>query len=61
MKGNNERYPSLLQARLPREVIDAVDVAARANFVSRSQYVREALLRRLENDGAELLRPPVAA
>ena len=50
MKANDERYPNLLQARLPREVIDAVDEAARAHFVTRSQYLREALLKRLRDE-----------
>jgi uncharacterized protein YfbU (UPF0304 family) len=47
MRQNDERFPNLPQARMPCEIIDAVDVAARENFLTGSQYVREALLKQL--------------
>jgi len=46
------RYPNILRARIPRELSDAVDATARARFLSKSEYVRQALLRSPQGDGA---------
>jgi Arc/MetJ-type ribon-helix-helix transcriptional regulator len=46
------RYPSILRARIPRELSDAVNATARARFLSKSEYVRQALLKSLQDDGA---------
>jgi hypothetical protein len=49
------RYPSLVRARVPRELIVAVDATARAKFMSHWEYVRQSLLKSLKADGAVLL------
>jgi hypothetical protein len=46
------RYPSILRTRVPRELSDAVDATARARFLSKSEYVQQALLKSLQDDGA---------
>lgn len=51
MKTNEERYPCLLQTRVPQEMIRAVDTTSRQHFLTRSQYVRSALIRALRDDG----------
>jgi Arc/MetJ-type ribon-helix-helix transcriptional regulator len=52
MQSRASRYPNLLRARAPRELVDAVDAAARAKYSSHSEYVRQAVLRSLQADGA---------
>jgi len=52
-------YPSLLRARIPRELNDAVDTTARARFLTKSEYIRQALLKSLKDDGAVVT--PVAS
>lgn len=44
------RYPETLRVRIPQEISDAVDAAARARFMSCSEYVRQALLKSLSGD-----------
>jgi hypothetical protein len=51
------RYPTLLRARVPRELSDAVDATARSRFLTKSEYVRQALLKSLKDDGARLPVP----
>jgi hypothetical protein len=46
-----QRYPSVLLVRVPLELVDAVDVASSARFVTRSQFVREAVLNSLRDYG----------
>jgi hypothetical protein len=48
------RYPSLVRAGLPRELSDAVTLTARARFMTTSEYLRQALLKSLKDDGAVL-------
>ena len=48
------RYESLVRARAPRELIDAVGVAARKRLMTPSEFVRQALLRAVKEDGAVL-------
>jgi predicted HicB family RNase H-like nuclease len=52
------RYEDALNVRLPRKLNEAIDVAARAKFLSTSAYVRLALLSALKADGA--MSSPVA-
>lgn len=40
--------------RVPREVNDAVEVAAPAMFTTKTAYFSRAVLRQLEDDGVEL-------
>jgi len=47
----SERYDTLLQVRTPAELVDAIDKTADRNLVSRSAYVRTALIERLRADG----------
>ena len=49
-----------LDVRVPPEVRDAVEAAARSKFESLSAYARAALLARLERDGVCPI-PPQAA
>ena len=51
------RYPNLVRARVPRELSDAVDNTASARFLTKSEYVRQALLKSLKADGAFLPSP----
>jgi hypothetical protein len=46
------RYESLVRARAHRELIDAVGVAARKRLMTPSEFVRQALLRAVKEDGA---------
>jgi len=55
------RYPSILRARLPRELSDAVDLTARARYLTKSEYVRQVLLKSLKDDGAVLPCPDLVA
>ena len=48
-------------ARLPRELSDAIDATARARFLTKSEYVRQALLKSLKEDGAALAPAACAA
>jgi Arc/MetJ-type ribon-helix-helix transcriptional regulator len=61
MKRRDEIYPYLLQVRLPRELSDAVDAVGRARFVTKSEYVRQALLKSLKDDGAVVPSPSLVA
>ena len=51
------RYPGLVRARIPRELNDAVNATARAKFMTTSEYLRQALLKSLKEDGAVLPQP----
>ena len=53
-KSANEtvRYPGLVRTRMPRELNDAVNAMARAKFMTTSEYLRQALLKSLKDDGA---------
>ncbi len=51
------RYPNLVRARVPRELSDAVNVTARSRFMTTSEYLRQALLKSLRDDGAVLPQP----
>ena len=48
------RYLNLVRARVPRELSDAIDKTSRARLLTKSEYVRQALLRSLKADGAVL-------
>jgi hypothetical protein len=62
MQSCDSRYPDLLRARAPRELVSAVDAVARAKYSSHSEYVRQAVLRALQADGAVPPQPnPLAA
>jgi hypothetical protein len=52
MRVCDRRYPHLLRARVPRAISEAVEAAARAKYVTRSEYLRQALLKSLIADGA---------
>jgi len=47
-------YPSYLNARLPREVADALSANARARFTTVAEYSRQLLIRGLREDGVAL-------
>jgi metal-responsive CopG/Arc/MetJ family transcriptional regulator len=46
-------FDKILQVRAPEALTDALDVAASRRMVSRSDYVRVALLDHLKADGIE--------
>lgn len=39
-----------IQLRLPRRLLEEIDAAARKNLTSRSNYIREALILRMQGD-----------
>ena len=47
----SERYDTLLQVRAPADLVDTIDRTANKNLVTRSDYVRRALIERLRADG----------
>ena len=49
------RYPSLVRARVPRELVDAVNVTARGRYMTTSEYLRQALIKSLRDDGALII------
>jgi hypothetical protein len=50
------RYASLVRARVPQELSDAVNATARSHFMTASEYIRQALLKSLLADGALINR-----
>ena len=50
----SERFDTLLQVRTPAALVDAVDKTASKELVTRSDYVRRAVLERLRADGVKL-------
>ena len=44
-------YDTLLQVRAPADLVDTIDKTADRNLVSRSAYVRTAVIERLRADG----------
>ena len=53
---NELRYASLVRARIPTELSDAVSATAKARFMTTSEYLRQALLKSLQADGASYAR-----
>jgi hypothetical protein len=47
----SERYDTLIQLRAPADLVDTIDKTADRNLVSRSAYVRTAVIERLRADG----------
>ena len=47
----SEKFNSVLRVRAPDELKAAIDQTADRNLVSRSAYVRTALIERLRTDG----------
>jgi metal-responsive CopG/Arc/MetJ family transcriptional regulator len=45
------RYQELMRVRVPSALIDAIDRAAHRDLVSRSGYIRQAVIARLRADG----------
>lgn len=50
----SERFDTLLQVRTPAALVDAVDKTASKELVTRSDYLRRAVLERLRADGVKL-------
>jgi len=58
MHTNEElRFESLVRARVPRELVDAVNVTARARLMTTSEYLRRSLIKSLREDGVVLEQP----
>ena len=49
----SEKFNSVLRVRAPDELKAAIDKTADRNLVSRSAYVRTALIERLRTDGVD--------
>jgi metal-responsive CopG/Arc/MetJ family transcriptional regulator len=49
----SERFDTLLQVRTPAELVDAIDKTASRELVTRSGYVRRAVIERLRADGVK--------
>ncbi len=47
-------YPVMVKVRMPAEVAAAVEQGARDKFLTRSEYVRQAVLQTLKADGVDL-------
>jgi metal-responsive CopG/Arc/MetJ family transcriptional regulator len=47
----SERYDTLIQLRAPADLVETIDKTADRNLVSRSAYVRTAVIERLRADG----------
>jgi Arc/MetJ-type ribon-helix-helix transcriptional regulator len=47
-------YPVTIRVRMPSEVADALDRSARGKFLTRSEYMRQAVLHALSADGENL-------
>lgn len=45
------RYEELMRVRVPSVLIEAIDRAAHRDLVSRSGYIRQAVIARLRADG----------
>jgi metal-responsive CopG/Arc/MetJ family transcriptional regulator len=45
------RYEELMRVRVPAALIDAIDRAVHRDLVSRSGYIRQAVIARLRADG----------
>jgi predicted transcriptional regulator len=52
MKERTRFCDEQMQFKLPQELVDAVADIARKRMMSRSAYCRQALLEKLERDGA---------
>jgi metal-responsive CopG/Arc/MetJ family transcriptional regulator len=46
-----ERKTEVLQVPVPKQVLEAVDLAANASWTSRSEFVRRAVMKDLEAKG----------
>jgi metal-responsive CopG/Arc/MetJ family transcriptional regulator len=55
------RFPEELRVKAPRGACQAIDLVAERKHTSRSEYVRQAVLTRLEADGVRLQRGQVVA
>jgi hypothetical protein len=59
--GDDGRFPEELRVKAWRGACRAIDLAAERMHTSRSEYVRQAVLTRLEADGVKLRRGHVEA
>jgi hypothetical protein len=50
----SERFDTLRQVRTPAELVHAIDKTANRELVTRSDYVRRAVIERLRADGVKL-------
>jgi metal-responsive CopG/Arc/MetJ family transcriptional regulator len=50
----SERFDTMLQVRTPAELVHAIDKTASRELVTRSDYVRRAVIERLRADGVKL-------
>jgi metal-responsive CopG/Arc/MetJ family transcriptional regulator len=48
------RYEELMRVRVPAALIDAIDRAAQRDLLSRSGYIRQAVIARLRGEGVRI-------